>query len=423
MRINELKQKRAKVIADARAVLDAADKEGRSGALNEAEQASYDAAMADEKRLSLAIEQEERQAALDASTRGLATDIERAQAGQDSETFDGEFRKSLPPTLRTALDSLKGDARMAKTYVENFRGWLSGQVEQRALQADSSVAGGFVMAPQLFVARLIQAVDNALWIRARATKIPCGLNGVGAPSLDADPDDGSWTSELAEASFDSTMAFGKRELKPNRLVKGIKVSNDLLMGGLLDVEALIAARFAYKFGVTEEKGFMTGTGASQPLGLFTASALGIPTSRDVSTSNTSTAMTFDGLTNAKYAVKAQYHGRAAWVFHRDGVSQLVKIKNGNGDYVWRESVRAGEPDTLLNSPVLTSEYAPSTFTSGLYVGIYGDLSNYWIADAMDMSLQRLAELYAATNQTGFIARKYVDGAPVLAEAFARVKLG
>jgi hypothetical protein len=39
-----------------------------------------------------------------------------------------------------------------------------------------------------------------------------------------------------------------------------------------------------------------------------------------------------------------------------------------------------------------------------------------------MEMQRLVELYAATNQIGFIGRKETDGMPVLAEAFVRVTL-
>ncbi len=37
-------------------------------------------------------------------------------------------------------------------------------------------------------------------------------------------------------------------------------------------------------------------------------------------------------------------------------------------------------------------------------------------------LQVLVELYAATNQNGYIARAEVDGMPVLEEAFARLKM-
>ena len=131
----------------------------------------------------------------------------------------------------------------------------------------------------------------------------------------------------------------------------------------------------------------------------------------------------DGLLNAKYSLKGQYWNRADWIFHRDAMKQISKLKDGEGQYLWRESVRDGEPDRLLGRPIMMSEYAPNTFTTGLYVGILGDFSNYWIADAVDMQVQVLKELYAETNQTGYIGRLSTDGMPILAESFARVKLG
>jgi HK97 family phage major capsid protein len=72
--------------------------------------------------------------------------------------------------------------------------------------------------------------------------------------------------------------------------------------------------------------------------------------------------------------------------------------------------------------MVTSEWAPNTFTTGQCVGLLGDFSHYWIADALSMQIQRLNELYAETNQVGFIGRLETDGAPVLEEAFVRVKL-
>ena len=44
--------------------------------------------------------------------------------------------------------------------------------------------------------------------------------------------------------------------------------------------------------------------------------------------------------------------------------------------------------------MITSEWAPSTFTTGQYVGLLGDFRHYWIADALSMQIQRLNELYA-----------------------------
>jgi HK97 family phage major capsid protein len=296
--------------------------------------------------------------------------------------------------------------------------------EKRALQMDSDVAGGFTVAPQQFVADLIQAVDNAVFMRGLATVSQLiGAHSIGRPSLDTDVADSDWTSELATGNEDSDMGFGKRELTPHPLAKRIKVSRKLLRHSPLGPEALVRARLAYKMGVTQEKAFMTGNGAQKPLGIFTASNDGISTGRDVSTDNTGTAVTFDGLKAAKWTLKSAYWPKAQWIAHRDFGQQVDKIKDGNGQYIWQASVVAGAPDRLLNFPINFSEYAPNTFTSGLYVAMLGDYSNYWIAESLSFEIQNLNELYAATNQVGFISRSELDGMPVLEEAFVRVKLG
>jgi HK97 family phage major capsid protein len=142
----------------------------------------------------------------------------------------------------------------------------------------------------------------------------------------------------------------------------------------------------------------------------------------VSTGNSTTAIAFDGLIEAKFTLKSQYWGNSRWVFHRDALKRITKMKDGEGQYLWSQSVRDGEPDRILGLGMVTSEWAPSTFTTGQYVGLLGDFKHYWIADALSMQIQRLNELYAETNQVGFIGRLETDGAPVLEEAFVRVKL-
>jgi len=218
------------------------------------------------------------------------------------------------------------------------------------------------------------------------------------------------------------MSFGKRSLKPRPVAKRVKVSEQLLRQALQSADSLVRSRLEYKFAITHEKAFLTGTGSSQPLGIFTASDNGIPTSRDVSADNTTTTIKADGLINTKYALKAQYHKTAEWIFHRDAVKMIRKLKDGNGDYIWKQGRRRTKPTPSLNCPYSMSEYAPNTFTTGLYVGILGDLSFYWIADALDMRIKVLNELYAETGQIGYIGRMESDGQPVMAEAFARVTL-
>ena len=188
-------------------------------------------------------------------------------------------------------------------------------------------------------------------------------------------DDAEWTTELATGTEGDALKFGKRELHPHPLAKRIKISNDLLRRSVLPVENIVRERLAYKFALTEEKAFLLGHGANQPLGVFVASDDGIGTGRDVSADNDAAAVTFDGLQNAKFTLKAGHRRNARWMFHRDAIKLVSKIKDTDNRYIWQQSVRVGEPDTLLNLPYTESEFVPNTFTTGLYVGILGDFVN------------------------------------------------
>jgi len=291
--------------------------------------------------------------------------------------------------------------------------------ELKGLQADLDTSGGYLVAPQLFVRQLLKNVDDLVFIRNKARVLPVGNNeSLGVPSLDTDMNDADWTTELATGSTDTATRFGKRELRPHPFAKRIKVSNKLLRSALIDPEAHVRERMAYKFAITEEKGFMTGSGAGQPLGLFTANAQGISTGRDVTIGST-TAITADGLIDVAHYLKPQYWPRAEWILHRDSVKMIRKLKDGNGQYIWQPGIAGGIPNTILDRPYNMSENAPNTFTTGLYVAIFGDLDAYWIADGMDLRIQQLDELYAETDEVGFIARAEADGMPVLEEAFVR----
>lgn len=405
MDIRELMQQRAGLIREARGIIDQAEGENRG--LSDEEQTRYDALMNDVMELAARIERAQRQA-------NLEQDLEQSQAEPQRTDLEGNG-----PEARAAQFQEEQRALLARFFRDPN---APTDVHLRALQSDADIYGGYMVTPVQFVQDLIQVVDNLVYVRQWATNYQVATaQSLGVPSLDADPADPTWTNELAIGSEDSTMVFGMRELYPHPLAKFIKVSRKLLRQ-VPDVEALVRERLGYKFSVVAENAYLNGSGANQPLGVMTASDDGIGTARDVSTGNTATEIQFDGLIEAKYTLKPQYWPRARWLFHRDGVKQVAKLKDGNGQYLWRESVRVGEPDRVLGLPVFMSEYMPNTFTTGLYVGILGDFSYYWTADALDMDMQRLDELYAATNQVGFIGRLESDGMPVLAEAFVRVKL-
>jgi len=426
-----LRQKRLASATQARAILEAGPADA---ALNAEDQVRYDGLMKEYDDLGLT---------LDAHVRSAAADADLSRSLADPTKPDADPKKSRAKRANQTPEYRKAFQRYL--LGGNMTGLVeTGTPEARALAMDTDTTGGFIVAPQEFSDRIIKFVDNLVFIRRLATKyrVP-NAQSLGVPQLTADPDDADWTTELNTGNEDSAMTFGKREFRPQPLAKLLKVSNKLIRaaGQLtqfaedgetespMSVDGLVNDRLAYKFGVAEEKGYLTGTGFLQPLGVFVASADGIDTSRDVPVGST-TAILADGLIDTKYSLKPQYiqSPSTAWAFHRDAIKAIRKLKDSNGQYIWapggigQASLSVGQPDTILELPFYTSEYVPNTFSSALYVGILGDWRFYWIADALDLTVQRLVELYARSNQIGFIGRKETDGMPVLAEAFARVKL-
>jgi HK97 family phage major capsid protein len=452
----ELRQQRNNLVTLGRQIFEKADKEKREPTAEERTQFDTHMTASDElkKQIDLLDADDKRRAALKVADEELnrrdgrrtepanpsenaianaAKIAKRAGVGFEAEE-DGTVRFVKRSKSNKGNNSIKVNltAKMETPEMRTaFRGYLqSGRVseELRSLQVDLDVAGGFLLVPQQYAAELIAIVDNQVFIRQLATVITLtSATSLGVPTRDVDIADSDWTSELATGNEDTALAFGKRELSPHPLAKRIKISNKLLRAGALDAESIVRDRLAYKFGVTQEKAFLLGTGSQQPLGLFVVNAgNGISTARDVVTGS-ATNYTADGLINAKYFLKPQYWPNARWGFHRFGIQRIRQLKDTNGQYLWnpagaigQASIDAGVSDQILGLPYFISEYIPSTFTTGLYTGILGDFSNYWIVDALGMQLQRLVELYAEKNQTGIIGRMELDGAPVLEEAFVRV---
>lgn len=320
------------------------------------------------------------------------------------------------------------ELRQTAEYKDAFNRWAVdgfgalNHAEQRLLQQGNAGDGGNLVPAEDFVTNLIKELDNALSIRRISTKHTLrNAVKITQPTLEADPADADWTTEVLTGSEDSTMDFGQRDLEPQPLAKRILVTRKLLANSPMPVEAIIRQRLAYKFAVTEEKAFMTGTGSGQPLGIFTASASGISTGRDVEVGS-ATAPTADKTKDLVYTLESKYWPNAQWQMHRDVFKVYAKLKDGDSRYLIQDDFGASERLSLMGFPLNLSEYAPNTLTANQYVCVLGDFRFYHIADALSMEMQRLVELYAATNKIGFIGRLEVDGMPVLEEAFVRGQL-
>ncbi len=295
------------------------------------------------------------------------------------------------------------------------------QAQARSLQANMDTKGGFLQAPEQVADRFFLAMTNLVFIRDRATKFPMEkAYQFGIPTVETDASDLAWTPEISLIAEDAELTFGKRQLTPHTTAKAVILPNTLIRATAGYAEDVVIDRIAYKSAVTEEKAFLTGTGNRQPLGVFTPSTSGIPTSRDITFSGMDTL--YDSIIDTKYSLKAQYSANAEWILHRDVLKVIAKLKDASGRYIYREPEEPGLPGMLCGHPVNLSEYAPNVISSGNYVAILGDFSRYVIADALDLRVKILSELFAEKDRTGVIFTRETDGMPGIAEAFSRIKM-
>jgi HK97 family phage major capsid protein len=364
----------------------------------------------------MTAEDKQELARMEAEFDGLNAKIATEQKQLDRERAAGEIADQVPEPRKNAVrelfaKALTGDPQHMTAY-------------KNELKLTTDAAAGYLTAPVEFVQDLIKGLDDFLFMRQISKVVgPIGAaQSLGFPSRTTGAADATWVSEITTAPEEASVQYGRREFKPNKMAKLIKMSRTLIQHAPM-AENVVLDEMRLRIANGAENAYLNGNGTAQPLGIFTANAAGINTDRDIATGNTTTTVTFDGLQEAKYALKQQYHANASWVMHRDLCKMIAKIKDGEGQYAWQGSMVAGQPDRLLGHPVFMSEFAPNTYTNGLYVAVIGDFRNgYWICDANGVNVQVLRELYAATNQIGYLVDYFGDGAPVLPEAFARVTL-
>lgn len=411
--LKELIHQRNKAVAEARAILEKADKEKRG--LSKEEEATYERWDNDIDALNDKIAEKRI-----ASGSGRQTAPSQLRGGSEALKVslrgrDMEFAPGTPEHLR-------GSDKYAETFAYHLTGGLIGR-QHLALQIGKKNKGGY-LAPTQMAAGMIKFLDDNVFMRQLATVETIGTAvSLGAVTYDSDPGDADWTTEIrvADMDEDDDTTVGMREFVPHEFTKLLTWSRKLARS-VPSFISFLQQRLGYKFAITEEKAYLTGDGAQKPLGIFVASDQGIPTSRDV-TSSAATSFTGDDLWDMFFELKTGYQSNATWVASRAWLKRVRKLKDGSGAYIFAPGLN-GMPGTVCDRPVVLSEHSPTTFTAGQYVSVLGDFRvGYWICDSLEQEYEDVSLLFTLKNKGGTLARKETDAQPVLAEAFVRQKLG
>lgn len=389
-KILDMRQKRSDIWDKAKAFLDA--KTGENGLMSAEDTAEYERMEQEVVDLGHAIEREER-----------AAELEREMNASVSPNL-----ASRPEQQRETKKGVASDA-YRDAFWKHMRDQERRNAELRnALQVGELSEGGYTV-PDEFEHTLVQALEEENIMRGLVHVITTSSGDRKIP-LVTSKGAASWVEEEA-AIPESDDAFGQITLSAHKVGSMIRISEELLHDSAFDLAAYITGEFARRVGAAEEEAIITGNGTHKPTGLLHAT-LGAETGV---TAAAVAAITADELIDLQHSLKSGYRRKAAYIMNDATIKLLRKLKDGNGQFLWQPGLLLGQPDTLLNQKVLTSNYMPLP-AAGNKAILYGDYNYYWLADREGRSLQRLNELYAANDQIGFKITQRVDGRLILREA-------
>lgn len=375
----DLLNERAKVIEDSRAMLNKVEAENRD--FNDTELEQYNK--------------------MDADIDSLKNRADRLKRSEDvSNSLDRLDGKAAKVGVNGSLkDPRAGDEykNHFETFVRNNKDRVSHEVFN-ALQVGTNSEGGYIV-PTEFDTSIVEHLQDWNDFRPLINVIQTGSDR----SIPVEDTLGAAAYTAEEAAYnESDAAFGQKNLSAYKATRILKVSEELVQDAFFDIFAYLSRNFGKAFGLRQEQSIVAGTGSGQPNSLLTgASDSGVAFAGVA-------AITGDELIDVYHALSRPYRRNAAWVFNDSTMKLIRKLKDGDGNYLWQRGIQAGEPDRLLNKPVISSQYMPVAASTNKSV-IFGDMSGYTWAERQGRVVQRLDELYAANGQIGFRAYERHDG--------------
>lgn len=183
--------------------------------------------------------------------------------------------------------------------------------------------------------------------------------------------------------------------------KFVKVPTELLEDSAFDMASQIGAMLGERLGRIGNTKQTVGTGANQPTGAVTAATLGV-------TAASATAIVADELLSLERTIDPAYRSQGCgYMMHDNTILLLRKLKDGDGQYIWRPGMDMGDPDRLNGYPVTINQDMAQVAT-GTKTVLFGQFKKFKIREVAEIRMVRLVERYAEYDQQGFIAFQRFD---------------
>lgn len=325
-----------------------------------------------------------------------------------------ELEKKFNRPARAGGDDLetKGDIAAERKALGAFIA-KGEESELKSMATDSDPAGGYVTMPAMSSSMTKRIFDQSP-IRRLSRVITLDANDGWEEPIDKNDVGAEWVGERQTRAATSTADLGLLSVPLHEIWAQQPITQKLLDTSFVNLGAWIENKLADKFGRTEGESFVTGDTPLKPEGFMTLdkSALGDLAGRannalQFVNSGAATTVTADGLRDLYWTLRAAHRANATWLLSSATANAIDKLKDGNGDYLWRTSSTAGVPSTLLGRPVEFCENMPS-IGAGTYPLAFADWqSAYVVVDRLGLRMVR--DPYSSKPHVLFDAYKRVGG--------------
>lgn len=301
-----------------------------------------------------------------------------------------------------------------------WRGFDSVATLKATMIESQETVGGFIV-PIDFQARIIERLQGLTVVRPLATVVATSRDKIeypvatGGGSQYANAVRVTWVDEQpTSTAAETNLTYGMENVPIYTCMASTPISKNLLEDAAYPIEQHLIRSFGSALAINEDNKFLTGDGTNAPQGVLqgTSNGLGLSYGSNGSGGSTDT-IDWDGLISTMYAIDSQYRQNARWVGEKATYEVIAKLKDSNGQYLWRErfgnNVGEGMQQQLMGFPALEQESLP-TVTTNAFPLIFGDFQGYTIADRVGMSIQRYDDSTTATqNYVKFVMRRRLGG--------------
>ena len=161
----------------------------------------------------------------------------------------------------------------------------------------------------------------------------------------------------------------------------------------INIENWIGDRVADRFARGEAAAFVSGNGIHRPRGLLTYpnyATAGTDEFGAVERINmgAAAALTADGFYDVKFSMIEDFIELGTWLMNRTTLRDALKLKDGEGNYLWSPGLTQDQHSTLLGRPVRMATTMPVVAAGALAV-VYADFRRaYTIVDRLGISVIR-----------------------------------